>query len=298
MAIRRLWFLMLAWLCVYAQPAQAEGAETFNYRVYYQGLLSAMARVAIAEVRLDIESPPGDRLLVSTLSLSSESFGLMDAVYPIRYRLRALYSLQAGQLVAYERYKRTRKIKHDLVWVDEQSGLARRLVADREGEDSLPVSLRPWVAGKSFRPQPGEGLAVPHGVLDRLTLLQALREQVPPQGEALELPVTDGEQGFIYRVTGEGREGLIISGQYFDSWRLRIDGFAQKLDGEGGLERDHEPVYVWLSADEQHMPLRFHTDHSAGGFTVDWVPEAVQVEVAVTDRPLEPAESPPFADEG
>lgn len=291
MAIRRLGFLTLAGLCLFAQFVRADGAETFNYRVYYQGILSAMSRVAIAEVRLEIEQPAGGQLLVSTLSLSSEAHELMDALYPIRYRLRALYSLQAGQLYAYERFKRTRKIKHDLVWVDAQTGLARRLRADRQDGEGLPDILRPWVAGQAFRAEKGPGLAVPHGVLDRLTLVQALREQLPQPGQELVLPVTDGKQGFTYRITGEGRERLAIAGEHRDSWRLRIEGFSQKRNDQGEPERDHEPVFLWLSADEQRMPLRFHADHSIGGFTLEWVPEPVKVEVAITDQPLTPAGS-------
>jgi hypothetical protein len=298
MAIRRLGFLTLAWLCLHVQPVQADAAETFNYRVYYQGLLSAMARVAIADVRLDIETPADSRLLVSTLSLSSEAYGLMDALYPIRYRLRALYSLEAGQLYAYERYKRTRKIKHDLVWVDERSGLAHWLLAANQGGAYLPDELRPWFAAKALRSPEQGGLAVPHGVLDRLTLLQALREQTPRQGQELVLPVTDGKQGFTYRITGEGRESLAIAGQPRDSWRLRIEGFTHQRNAAGEMERDHDPVYVWLSADERRIPLRFHADHDVGGFAVEWVPEAVEVNVVVTDQPLTQSTGSPAADEG
>lgn len=289
MVSMRINFLILLWLLL-PTSAMADVAESLSYRVYYQGLLSAMKELPIAEARLETQDGADGRLQISTLTLSSAAYDVVDSLYPIRYRLRSLYDRQGGQLVAAERYKRTRKLKHDLVWLDDGAGRVRYLRADAAADARLPPALAPWLITDRFREQQTDPIALMAGLLDRLTLLQALRHGTPEAGSVLTLPVTDGETLFRYEVRQVAREVLDIGGRGHAAWKLRVEGYKHLPDGSE--EADHAPIYLWISDDERRLPLRFRMDHAVGDFTVEWVPGGIPVEL-VLDAPI--AEQPQSA---
>lgn len=287
-------FLSLLCLCLFSMRVMAAD-EHLGYRAYYQGLLSAMARIPIADIRLDNHRDEVAGLRISTLSLTSEHHSLMEAFYPIRYQLRSIYSIADRQLLAYERYKRGRKVKHDLVLVDATAGTAGVMLSSGKEAAGLPAELLPWLSSRHFADNGEQAVAVPDGVLDRLTLLQVARERLPAVGQVMPLKVTDGKKLFDYRVVNEGVEQLEIAGRAQDCWRLRIEGFLRKPDSEP--EEDHEPVLIWLSADAHRIPVRFHSDAALGGFTVTLESEPLDFTVEMTEQPLRTA--PPDAfDEG
>lgn len=281
----RLNFLICLLLAAMLAPARASTPETLNYRVYYKGLLSAMQELPIAEARLVTRRADDGRLEESTLTLSSAAHDVVDALYPIRYRLRALVDLQDDDLVATERFSRTRKLKHDLAWVDDDAGRLRYVRAGAGRPEPIPEALRPWVGAGEFG-DPGKPVrAAPDGLLDRLSLVQALRRRIPAAGQVLTLPVTDGPKLYRYEVRLDGSETLQVAGRAIPAWRLRVVGFEHNDDGSVKSEPKHAPVYVWISRDAARTPLRFHIDHTAGGFTVEWVPGDLSVVVAM-DEPI------------
>lgn len=280
-----LWLLPLVALA--NAPAAMSHEESLDFRVYYQGLLSGMTRVAIADASLQTRSSA--QLQVSTLHLSSAAHGLVDSVYPIRYRLRSLYAVEGRQLLAFERFKKGRKFKHDLAWVDPQQARVHYLRAAAEQSsdaDALPPALRPWLSDTPFRAAEREPLQAMPGVLDRLTLLQALRRRWPSPQQPLTLAVTDGRKQYRYQVEWQGLDTLTLAGRQRDAVRLRVHG--AEIEGASGavLEASHPPIDVWLGADPQRLPLRLQIDHAVGVFTVDWREATTPVEVAIT--PPEP----------
>ena len=297
MAGTRSKFLISLFLGVLMPVAQATPTETLSYRIYYKGWLSAMQELPIAEARLVTEQAEAGRLEVSTLSLSSAAHEVVDSLYPIRYRLRSLYDPQANQLVAMERFKRTRKVKHDLAWVDGLTGRLHYLRADgNRPAAALPARLQPWLADSVFAESDKDAVAVPAGLLDRLALLQAVRRQIPAAGQVLVLPVTDGPKTFRYQVRLDGVERMSIAGRQWPAWRLRVEGYEQRPGEAPSEEADHAPILLWVSQDAERLPLRFHIDHSVGGFTVEWAPGDLPVAVAL-DAPISPSGNA-WVDEG
>lgn len=281
-------------LIVQSAVGLAAASETLSYRVYYKGLLSAMSEVPIAEARLVTEQAPGT-LEVSTLTLSSAAHDVVDALYPIRYRLRALYDVGDQRLVGIERYKRTRKTKHDLAWLDAGNGRLHYLKADPSAPVvTVPASLHAWATTTAMRGTQGSPVAVPPALLDRLTLLQTLRRRIPAMGEVLALPVTDGPNTYRYQVRLDGTATLSLAGRRWNTWRLRVEGYEQKLDGGLSDEPDHAPIYVWISRDAQRLPLQFRIEHTVGDFTVAWVPGSLPVDIAMDVPPVTDS----WADEG
>lgn len=284
--LRIKFFSYLLLLGALGAATAAPAPEQLSFRVYYKGLLSAMQELPIAEARLVTEQADAGRTQVSTLSLSSAAHDVVDALYPIRYRLRSLFDLREGRLRATERYKQTREVKHDLAWVDDSAGRLHYLRADPDAGTppaSLPPALRPWLWGSDFQATDRPAVAVPGGLLDRLALVQALRRRIPGQGQTLSLPVTDGSKLYRYEVRLDGSEALQLGGQSHPAWRLRVDGYQRS--GEGAEEPKHAPVFVWISRDARRVPLRFHMDHRVGGFTVEWSSSDLPVTVAM-DTPI------------
>jgi hypothetical protein len=282
-------FLICLFLAVLLPVAQAASPESLSYRIYYKGWLSAMQELPIAEARLVTEQADAGRLEISTLTLSSAAHEVVDSLYPIRYRLRSLYDRQAGQLLAMERFKRTRKVKHDLAWVDAAAGQLHYLRAEGSGPPAvLPAGLQPWLADGVFAESDRAVFPAAAGLLDRLALLQALRREIPALGQVLTLPVTDGPKTFRYQVRLDGVEQLAIAGRQWPAWRLQVEGYEQRPGEAASKEADHAPILLWVSQDAQRLPLRFHIDHSVGGFTVEWAPGDLPVAVAL-DAPLTPA---------
>lgn len=290
-------FLKCLVLIITATPVFAAGTpEILGYRVYYKGWLSAMQELPIAEARLVTEPAEQGRLQVSTLSLSSAAHDMVDAVYPIRYRLRSVYDRHQARLLAMERFKRTRRVKHDLAWVDETDGRLHYLRADAKASGPpVPDEVKTWLLDTRFGDAGKPAPVVPAGLLDRLALLQALRQRIPAPGQVLGLPVTDGPKLFRYEARLDGSESIQAGGRTWPAWRLRVDGYEQARQSGADGQPDHAPVYVWISRDPQRLPLRFHIDHRVGGFTVEWVPGDVAVAVAL-DAPVPPADA--WVDEG
>lgn len=286
-------FLICVALAGALTPALA--AETLDYRVYYKGLLSAMQAVSIADASLVTDTADGGGLEVSTLSLSSAAHEVVDALYPIRYRLRSVHDAAGGNLRLIERFKRTRKVKHDLAWVDRPAGRLHYLKAKEQGPAAtLPAALHPWVGKARFGDAGTPARAVPAVLLDRLALLQVLRHRIPAAGQVLTLPVTDGPEEFHYQVRLAGIETIEVGGRSRPAWRLRVEGFKVGRDGTTG-EADHAPISMWIGRDAERIPLRFKIEHSVGDFTVDWVPGDRPLMVAL-DAPIPPPNS--WADEG
>jgi len=267
--------LLILFFSTLPGTARAAASESLGYRVYYQGVLSAMQRVAIVEARLDSRTPDQGGLQVSTLTLSSAGHPLVDSLYPIRYRLRAVADLASGRLLGFERYKHTRKTRQDLAWVTPDGSRVHYLRAGVEARVTpapLPPRLQPWLDKRGLQPVSDMSLQAMPGVLDRLTLLQRLRRRPPAAGQPDTLWLTDGRKSYSYRVSRVGREWLDVAGRQWDAWKLRVEGYKRQPGSAGPGEPDHAPVTLWLSTAAPHLPLRFHIDHTVGAFTVDLLP--------------------------
>ena len=69
-----------------------------------------------------------------------------------------------------------------------------------------------------------------------------------------------------YRVRVEKAATLRLHGAAIPSWKLRLD--ASEVDDDGLEVAAHSPVYVWLSRDARHIPLRVDVRHAVGLFRV------------------------------
>jgi hypothetical protein len=239
--------------------AQA-GADVLDYRVMYRGMFSGGADMPIADLLLETRIAQGSRdLRQARIEASSVAYPLVETLFPVRYRFRNWTIGDQGQLLGFENYESTRKVRHRLYLRDDSSLGVRRFdlkagAGWRELEQleagAMPV---PPVAGERL--------------LDRLGLLQLVRGQNLADQSEYRFVVTNGRERLVYDVRVVAAQTLDLAGVSLPAWKLRFDGLESSRNG--GLEPAHRPVYVWLSQTPEHIPLRVDSRHAIGRFRVE-----------------------------
>ena len=134
-------------------------------------------------------------------------------------------------------------------------------------------SLAQLAAGERPDTEVGGG-----GLFDRLGLLQQIRSRELSAQAEYRFQVTNGRDLFAYRVEVEGAQSLMLHGRRVSAWRLRIDGGKSSRDGATKVA--HRPIYLWLSRDPDHVPLRLDSRHSVGLFRIELAPAATAIQMA------------------
>ncbi len=254
---------LMAVLVLLCSPALAgQPVEELRYRVSYQGLFSAGAKVPIADLRLRTRQPStASPYLETELFASSARYGAVEAFYPIRYRFRSWYWRdRSGVLAAeYHEFGRPDDLEHKLIYLDDPQRpfITRNLL--REGGQDLP---RLRAGDYAARVAMGERRA-----FDRLGLLQAVRGRVLRPGDVFEARVANGSRMMNYRVKVEKATSLFVAGGERAALKLRFDGL--RYDERGRKEAAHRPVYVWVSADARHIPLLAEARAAVGRFRIE-----------------------------
>lgn len=258
------WFAVL--LC-FGSTLATELPEELNYRVSYQGVFSAGAKVPIADLVLRTDRPAPDApYLESELLVSSAPYAAVETFYPIRYRIRSWYWPDRSAVLAseYHEFGRADDVEHKLIYLDrtDQPFLSRNLLKEDQG-------VLQALLGGSYRAkaQPGQRHAY-----DRLGLLQAIRARHLAPGSEFTRIVSNGRKMLRYRVKVEKAQLLALGGQSRHALKLRIDGLEQ--DERGREKPAHRPVYLWLSADSRQVPLLAVARGAAGKFYIERVTDA------------------------
>lgn len=253
-----------------ATDNEAQAEELLRYRVTYQGVFTLMKPIEIADVALISSAhqlSPHKKVKETQLVASSENYGFVESLYPFRYRARAISLDHTEAVLAFDRYKKTRKEKLRSYWL---------------GDGDAPASdVYHWL-GEPLRLNPATVIpdtSQPH--LDQLTLLQHVRAMPFDRQKQFEIPVTTGKKAVSYRVVAEKNENLMLDGRPWPTWKLRFDGIELK----DGKERPiHRPVYVWLTRDKDRIPVRFESRQSIGRFTIDLVDKNQQIAAISMDQ--------------
>ena len=259
--------LLLALLFLGMMPGMVVG-EILYYEATYQGLFSAGQPLKIAAISLETGQPDADdpKLFESVMRVTSQPYGLVEKHFPFRVRYRSLWSGRAPGVRAMEIYEKTRRTRHEIIWVDRKAGRMQRFRprGKHAGEHLFPVLLQRWLPeGQSFRFHKYGRHAVPPGMQDWLSMLQAVRNRELGPGKVFRYAATDGKHLYHYRVKVESRRLLAVDGRSLWTWKLRFDATEE---GERGAA--HRPVYVWISDDRDRAPVQFESRHPLGRFTI------------------------------
>lgn len=240
--------------------ARAGASGALEYRVSYRGIFSAGTDMQIADLRLESRMlPDSGGLSEAGVEVSSQAYPLVENLFPIRYRFRSWTTQDQGRLLGFETYESTRKLRHRLYLRDDSGvGVQRYDLKNGEGRGEmaqLETGVAPVVAAKGER------------LLDRLGLLQRVRQQNLHKQAAYRFVVTNGRKRFIYDITVVAAQNLELGGVSLPAWKLRFDG---RESGESDSPKPaHRPVYVWLSQAPGHIPLRVDSRQAIGLFRVE-----------------------------
>jgi len=241
-------------------------SEQLHYRASYRGFFSAGVDMSIADITLSTRLPRAQAPYLETeMGVTSAAYAHVEAFYPIRYRFRSWYLRDRSASLVSEYFERNNpdKLKHRLIYLDDpgEDFVAHDLL--QEGQLDLPALLT-----GDYRPPSTE--QAPPARFDRLGLLQHVRGLPLAVGMMVDAPVTNGRAMLQYRIKVEARETIEVAGEQWQALKLRFD--ALKQDEHGNEQHSHRPVYIWLSDDEQHLPLRAVSRQTLGRFRIELLP--------------------------
>ena len=109
------WATGLFWLlplCA-SVSAQTSSVESLDYSVVYRGVFSAGQDLPIADLTLVTDLVAAPARTKTRLSASSAAYDVVEAAYPIRYRVDSWADAQTGHLIGFETHEKTRGIVED-----------------------------------------------------------------------------------------------------------------------------------------------------------------------------------------
>jgi len=232
---------------------------------------------AVLETSQQIVSIGGEEAYKALVEISSESHKEMEKLYPFRFSLRSYFSRDMQRTFLFDKRKKTRKERHEVIRFNWNKRLTERYKRRKlpraatnnveNGEDSEVSNLFAFLGYEraDFRRSRKMGQKLSDSMLDRLSLLQAVRSQKLVVGQERRWMISDGKKTLNYLVRVQSREFLKDSEQKEMLYKVRFDAFkAGKWRGTPA----HPAVYIWMTADERQVPVRFSIDYAMGTFVV------------------------------
>jgi len=278
--MRVVWLLLLLLLFPICLPADPQIDDRLEYRVSYQGGLTAMTWLDISDVVLETPKQTvtvnGEAAYKVLVKISSEQYKKMEHLYPFRYQLTSYFSSDLQRSILFDRRKKTRKERHEIIrfdWNEKRTERYKRRKpqqvvksgeAGYSGEIKEMFRLLGYDAADFRRSgKPSQRLSI--NMLDRLSLLQAVRGQTFAVGDEMRFTIADGKKVLNYLVRVQTRESLEQDSQKRDLFKVRFDAFKA---GKWSGQPVHPAVFVWMTADAHKIPVRFVIDYALGRFAV------------------------------
>jgi hypothetical protein len=251
---------LIAALTLAGAPVVSAGiVEKLSYRAIYSGVFSLGRPLPIADVEFQTRSlGEADAMREFRITASSENYDHVESFYPLRYRFRTWATADEGRLIGFENYEQTRRSRHRLYLRDDSGVEFRRYDIDEGAGDTVLASLEAGI----------NPAAVPRdGFVDRLGLLQTLRERDLSTDRRFDLAVTRGKETLDYVVHVQAVDQIELGGRSVSAWKVKLEGYEH--DPDGNRQPAHRPVFVWFSLDPRHVPLRVESRHPIGTFLVE-----------------------------
>jgi len=282
--------------------------EKLHYQASYKGVLSLFQTMSIADVWYATDTVPADSsenpIRLSSLSVSSENFSMVERLYPMRYQFLSFFSEQPARTLLFENLKvtkKSRKTKHKVGLFDRQNQKVQLFTSKNKQlvigvDNALSVineneleTVQQKYALDVKAPALTKLQADP---VDRLTLLQLIRQQVKENRQSQKYFVTTGDELMTYQVSMQNKDVVKVGNKPVNATKLKIEAYdlgAEKQESTGfatvhaadayedliTAKRDssqnyrHPPIYVWFSLDDNAIPLKFVNYHALGDFIVE-----------------------------
>jgi len=282
---------------------RAGNDEYLVYRLSYRGIFTAFVWKELADLALiaghqpvNFEQQPGCHL---QLKLSTENYSLAEALRPTRYLRRSIVDPNLRRALLVEEIEDSTEDEQNATWVnwaDKRVELFRQrrqtsddstgfffddddpypadVTWEKDGAKPLPAFLdtSPLIEGKYTPLVYDKSIDIPdlETLLDPLSLIFAARRHADNPEQDLVFPVTFEDEIRYYRTHGLGRDKVEIGGVLRPAHKLQIK--RTRIEGAD----DKELLVMWLSDDEQRIPLRFEIETKIGRIKIHIRPESLR----------------------
>ncbi len=252
-------------------PLSLNAAERLDYLVEYKGIFSSyswtdVSMASIETVRVADCSGRGS-CMMSRATMSSKGYAVLEAIFKIRFHYRSFYRLKPAHTLAFEMREKKYSnkyqpygYKHSLSVLPRQGSGVDFYKLWSKGEP-LPASVKQFVAtdhkpAEKIRVKRVKRKPVAKHSIDRLALLQIVRSAALKKGYAASFPGTNGRNQLEFRVAVFAAEEINAAGKRWKTWKIRVDEL-EKGD-------DTVSLFVWLSRDSRHIPVKIEIESSFG----------------------------------
>jgi len=222
-----------------AQPFSPGEKLTFVLR---WGIIHA--GTAVLEI-LPVEIMNGEPVYHFVLTAHTNSF--VDIFYKVRDRIEGYATVDMTHSVLYKARQQEGDYEHDIVvtfnWQKQEAQYTNF------GKKREPITIQP-------------------GTFDPLSILYAVRHMEITGGARLEGMITDGKRDVSGEVKVLKQETVTVPAGRYDTYQLEPD-----IKDIGGVfkKSKNAKIYLWLTADERHMPVKLKSKVVVGSFTGELV---------------------------
>ena len=176
--------------------------------------------------------------------MTAETNSFVDVFYKVRDKIEGFTALDMSRSLLYKKKQREGGYKRDvLVNFDWETQQAQYKRVDKDREEA-PIEI-------------------PHGTFDPLSALYYTRFVDFEEGSTIERPVTDGSNTVVGVVKVIKKETLKIDGKRYETYKLQ-----PSTEGIGGVFKESKDakLFVWVTADEQRIPVKVKSKVVVGSF--------------------------------
>lgn len=247
-------------------------AETFNYLIKFKGALTAFSWASLADGSIEtrkLGSCYGRGSCLNTrVRMTSENHKLLEALYPTRFFYQSFFSEgQVPRTIAFEKREKKNKseyqpygYRHKLVTISKDGSQATYLELWSKGEPLSAAEAKlvstDHNGGQTPAVRKRKTSSVEKNALDRWAMIHRARFLPYSQGYSKRFPGTNGKDRMSYDVRLAGTETLDARGRKYEAWKVSI---IETKNGE-----KQPTLYLWISQDEERIPLQVEMDESIG----------------------------------
>ncbi len=240
--------------------------ERLIYHVHYSGVPAGRAVIELEEV------VPFGRRKAYRMTARATASRLFSIFYPVRDLVVTYVDTETLLPLWYEKHLREGKdyVNDEITLFDRDAGLARNWNVSGE-EDGAGPELE---VGPAAWDTPGASeVQIPDGVQDALSSFYHLRGQKLVEGETIVVPVNADEKNYLIEIEVIGKEKLVMRGRSVATVKVHPVLKQVKL---GGILKERGDIFIWLSDDEQRVPVRIQGRVVVGAITLSLVSRRVK----------------------
>lgn len=214
--------------------------EKLNYNVYWAGIKAAEATLEILPMT-DLEGTQAWHFV-----MTAQTTSLAAVIYPVHDRIDSWATADMAHALRYTEIKQKRfTTKNISIIFDWQAHTAHSV----KNKKTRTVALKP-------------------GAFDPLSIFYFFRTQKLREGLTLSRHVADRKRCVQGIAHVRGRQTVHSGGQQWDTWLVEPD-LSQV---QNVFEKNPDAsVQIWVTADEQRLPVKFKSKIAVGSFTAELV---------------------------